>query len=82
MERIAPAGDVYQAGTLSGNPLATAAGPGHAARCSDADAYARLDRLTAALADGLARGGGGRRPGPGLSHHGAAHRLLQRGARA
>ena len=26
MERIAPAGDVYQAGTLSGNPLATAAG--------------------------------------------------------
>src|SRR5262249_54260831 len=27
MERIAPAGDVYQAGTLSGNPLAVAAGP-------------------------------------------------------
>ena len=26
MERLAPAGDVYQAGTLSGNPLATAAG--------------------------------------------------------
>ena len=26
MERIAPAGDVYQAGTLSGNPLAVAAG--------------------------------------------------------
>ena len=26
MERVAPAGDVYQAGTLSGNPLATAAG--------------------------------------------------------
>ncbi len=32
MERMRPAGDVYQAGTLSGNPLATAAGPGHAAR--------------------------------------------------
>ena len=26
MERVAPAGDVYQAGTLSGNPLAVAAG--------------------------------------------------------
>ena len=31
MELVAPAGDVYQAGTLSGNPLAVAAGPGHAA---------------------------------------------------
>ena len=30
LERIAPAGDVYQAGTLSGNPLAVAAGPRHA----------------------------------------------------
>ena len=34
MERVAPAGDVYQAGTLSGNPLATAAGPGDPARSS------------------------------------------------
>ncbi len=32
MERVAPAGDVYQAGTLSGNPLAVAAGPRHARR--------------------------------------------------
>ena len=30
MDRIAPAGDVYQAGTLSGNPLADGGGPGHA----------------------------------------------------
>jgi glutamate-1-semialdehyde 2,1-aminomutase len=52
MERIAPAGDVYQAGTLSGNPLATAAGLA-TLRLLDADAYARLERLTAALADGL-----------------------------
>jgi glutamate-1-semialdehyde 2,1-aminomutase len=52
MERIAPAGDVYQAGTLSGNPLATAAGLA-TLRLLDAGAYARLDRLTAALADGL-----------------------------
>lgn len=52
MERIAPAGDVYQAGTLSGNPLATAAGLATLALL-DEDAYARLDRLTAKLADGL-----------------------------
>jgi glutamate-1-semialdehyde 2,1-aminomutase len=52
MERIAPAGDVYQAGTLSGNPLATAAGL-TTLRLLDGDAYARLDRLTTKLADGL-----------------------------
>ena len=54
MERIAPAGDVYQAGTLSGNPLATAAGLA-TLRLLDARAYARLDGLTRALADGLER---------------------------
>jgi glutamate-1-semialdehyde 2,1-aminomutase len=53
MERIAPAGDVYQAGTLSGNPLAVAAGLA-TLRLLDGDAYARLERTTAALADGLA----------------------------
>ena len=52
MERIAPAGDVYQAGTLSGNPLATAAGLA-TLRLLDAEAYARLDRVTDALAGGL-----------------------------
>jgi glutamate-1-semialdehyde 2,1-aminomutase len=52
MERIAPAGDVYQAGTLAGNPLATAAGL-TTLGLLDGDAYARLDRLTATLADGL-----------------------------
>jgi glutamate-1-semialdehyde 2,1-aminomutase len=52
MERIAPAGDVYQAGTLSGNPLATAAGLA-TLRLLDEDAYARLDRATAMLAAGL-----------------------------
>jgi glutamate-1-semialdehyde 2,1-aminomutase len=52
MERVAPAGDVYQAGTLSGNPLATAAGLA-TLRLLDDDAYTRLDRLTTALADGL-----------------------------
>jgi glutamate-1-semialdehyde 2,1-aminomutase len=52
MERIAPAGDVYQAGTLSGNPLATAAGLA-TLRQLDAGAYERLSALTARLADGL-----------------------------
>ena len=42
MEQIAPAGDVYQAGTLSGNPLATAAGLATLRLLDDA-AYARLD---------------------------------------
>jgi glutamate-1-semialdehyde 2,1-aminomutase len=52
MENIAPAGDVYQAGTLSGNPLATAAGLATLALL-DEQAYANLDVLTAALAAGL-----------------------------
>ncbi len=52
MERIAPAGDVYQAGTLSGNPLATAAGLA-TLRQLDAPAYERLAQLTAMLAAGL-----------------------------
>jgi glutamate-1-semialdehyde 2,1-aminomutase len=54
MERVAPAGDVYQAGTLSGNPLATAAGLA-TLRLLDPAAYERLDRLTILLADGLER---------------------------
>jgi glutamate-1-semialdehyde 2,1-aminomutase len=52
MERIAPAGDVYQAGTLSGNPLAVAAGLATLGLLDNA-AYDRLDRVTAQLADGL-----------------------------
>jgi glutamate-1-semialdehyde 2,1-aminomutase len=52
MERIAPAGDVYQAGTLSGNPVAVAAGRA-TLRLLDADAYARLAATTERLADGL-----------------------------
>jgi glutamate-1-semialdehyde 2,1-aminomutase len=52
MERVAPAGDVYQAGTLSGNPLATAAGLA-TLRLLDAPAYQRLDRLSRSLAEGL-----------------------------
>jgi glutamate-1-semialdehyde 2,1-aminomutase len=59
MERIAPAGDVYQAGTLSGNPLAVAAGLA-TLRELDAPAYERLGELTNALATGLTRAAGDR----------------------
>ena len=52
MDHVAPAGDVYQAGTLSGNPLATAAGIA-TLRLLDSAAYERLDRITAMLAEGL-----------------------------
>jgi glutamate-1-semialdehyde 2,1-aminomutase len=52
MERIAPAGDVYQAGTLSGNPLAVAAGLATLALL-DAAAYERLGALTDRLSTGL-----------------------------
>jgi glutamate-1-semialdehyde 2,1-aminomutase len=52
MERVAPAGDVYQAGTLSGNPLAVAAGRATLAKL-DAAAYERLGVLTERFAAGL-----------------------------
>jgi len=52
MERIAPAGDVYQAGTLSGNPLAVAAGLATLEQLDDA-AYERLGELTDRLAAGF-----------------------------
>jgi glutamate-1-semialdehyde 2,1-aminomutase len=58
MERIAPAGDVYQAGTLSGNPLAVAAGLA-ALRLLDDEAYVRLNATTEALAAGLAEAAAG-----------------------
>jgi glutamate-1-semialdehyde 2,1-aminomutase len=50
--RLAPSGDVYQAGTLSGNPLAVAAGLA-TLRELDPDAYVRLGALTERLAAGL-----------------------------
>jgi glutamate-1-semialdehyde 2,1-aminomutase len=53
MGLVAPAGDVYQAGTLSGNPLATAAGLA-TLELLDEDAYSRLRATTARLAEGMA----------------------------
>jgi glutamate-1-semialdehyde 2,1-aminomutase len=52
MGMLAPAGEVYQAGTLSGNPLAVAAGLATLALLDD-DAYLRLSRITEDLAAGL-----------------------------
>jgi glutamate-1-semialdehyde 2,1-aminomutase len=52
MSLVAPVGPVYQAGTLSGNPLAMAAG--YVALCGlDDDAYARLERIGVRLERGL-----------------------------
>jgi glutamate-1-semialdehyde 2,1-aminomutase len=52
MRMLAPSGDVYQAGTLSGNPLAVAAGLA-TLELLDETAYLRLAAITAQLADGL-----------------------------
>jgi glutamate-1-semialdehyde 2,1-aminomutase len=52
MRMLSPEGPVYQAGTLSGNPLATAAGLATLSLLDD-DAYRHLDGLAAGLADGL-----------------------------
>ncbi|HEY2637843.1 MAG TPA: glutamate-1-semialdehyde 2,1-aminomutase [Solirubrobacteraceae bacterium] len=57
MQRIAPAGDVYQAGTLSGNPVAVAAALA-TLRLLDADAYHQLAETTVTLANGLREAAG------------------------
>jgi glutamate-1-semialdehyde 2,1-aminomutase len=69
MGHLAPAGPVYQAGTLSGNPLASAAGLATLRECTDA-VYAKLD-ATATQLSGLAS--------KALSGAGVAHRLQHAG---
>src|SRR5437868_405083 len=54
MNQIAPAGPVYQAGTLSGNPLAMTAGLTTLKRLRDKAVYAQLERAGARLCAGLA----------------------------
>jgi len=54
MARLAPAGPVYQAGTLSGNPLATAAGLATLQACT-AEVYARVDEAAEAVSSLAAR---------------------------
>jgi len=53
MDELAPAGPVYQAGTLSGNPLATAAALVALRRLRDPEVYRRLEETAAALEAGL-----------------------------
>lgn len=55
MRRIAPSGDVYQAGTLSGNPLAVAAGLATLQELSRPGAYAELSARSSDLASGVRR---------------------------
>ncbi len=69
MALLAPAGPVYQAGTLSGNPVACAAGLATLRGCTD-DVYARLDKTAAIIGD-LAAGA--------LGGAGVAHRLQYAG---
>ena len=54
MQELAPSGPVYQAGTLSGNPLATAAGLSVLRRLRDPGLYEELERRGARLEAGLA----------------------------
>ena len=53
MEKIAPLGPVYQAGTLSGNPVAVAAGLATLGLVEQPEFYERLEKTTRALVDGL-----------------------------
>jgi glutamate-1-semialdehyde 2,1-aminomutase len=53
MDRLAPGGPVYQAGTLSGNPLAMAAGIATLEELFQAGNFAKLEKSSAQLADGL-----------------------------
>jgi len=67
MELLAPSGPVYQAGTLSGNPLATAAGLSVLRRLRDPHVYEELERRGALLEEGLAPHGRVQRVGAMLT---------------
>ncbi|MCD0452223.1 glutamate-1-semialdehyde 2,1-aminomutase [Actinocorallia sp. API 0066] len=69
MDHLAPAGPVYQAGTLSGNPLATAAGLATLRGCTD-EVYATVDRAARLVAEWAS---------DALSREGVPHRLQTAG---
>jgi glutamate-1-semialdehyde 2,1-aminomutase len=69
MERLAPLGPVYQAGTLSGNPLAVAAGTA-TLRAADAAVYDRMNEVAQAIAAGVR---------DALTAAGAAHTIAHAG---
>lgn len=54
MQCVAPEGDVYQAGTLSGNPLAVSAGITTLKKLAESGVYEQLEERAATLANGLA----------------------------
>jgi glutamate-1-semialdehyde 2,1-aminomutase len=60
MALVAPDGPMYQAGTLSGNPVAMAAGEAALAGLAEPSIYDELEARAARLAEGLAAAGGGR----------------------
>jgi glutamate-1-semialdehyde 2,1-aminomutase len=70
MDELAPTGPVYQAGTLSGNPVAVAAGLA-TLRLADEAVYARVDHVATVLADALTEA---------LSAEGVAHRVQRAGS--
>ena len=75
MDELAPIGPVYQAGTLSGNPLATAAGLSVLRRLRDASVYEELERKGARLEAGLAQFGRVQRVGAMLTLFMADHAI-------
>ena len=79
MERLAPGGNVYQAGTLSGNPLATAAGLSVLRRLRDPAVYEELEARGAKLERGLRPFGDVQRVGAMLTLFRPAYDALFRG---
>lgn len=71
MDHLAPLGQVYQAGTLSGNPLAMAAGLAQLKELEATDAFSRLETAGAALESGLRER---------LEAWGGPHQLYRRGS--
>ncbi|AXI78965.1 glutamate-1-semialdehyde 2,1-aminomutase [Peterkaempfera bronchialis] len=69
MAYLAPAGPVYQAGTLSGNPVATAAGLAQLRHCTD-EVYATVDRVSAEVSGLVSEA---------LAKEGVAHRVQRAG---
>jgi glutamate-1-semialdehyde 2,1-aminomutase len=73
MERVAPTGPVYQAGTLSGNPVAMSAGIAALSQLSKKSVYSRLERQAADLSEGL--GDAARRAGVPVARNRAGSML-------
>jgi len=71
MHLLSPDGPVYQAGTLSGNSLAMAAGATTLRLLREPETYERLDRTTARLCEGM---------DAVLTRHGIAHQTVRRGS--